>query len=209
MTTFKEFLNESSLGRVYQHTQSRNMGMITAFRGRREGLPAGSTDLLAVNRAKNRALLKDIYQSNYPGFIKVQGHYIEQYGTDSPIPVKEESFLVLGTDGDDHGKLKKLLIQWGIKYDQETVLYKAWDSPNAVLIGTSASSSWLPLGQEQSIGTWHPSRVGEIYSTLKNGRKPSFAFGESVESPDPDLVGLHWSFIVPRSFFMRGHNVAF
>ena len=95
MKTFKTLLDESSLGRVLQHTKGRNIGMITAHRGENSA---------EENNARNKELEGHIRKAGF-GFIKVKGRYIENHGTPEARAVDEHSYLVVGKKGDDGGHL--------------------------------------------------------------------------------------------------------
>lgn len=165
----------SSLSRIIDHIQNRNLGIISASRGiypEKENLQRSSD------------LEKDIRGSGF-GFVKMKGHYIEGFGTETPSePSKELVFFVIGEKGEDNGKLKGTLKTLANKYDQESVLYKKFDDPNAVLIGATEKNekgepTWPGLGVEVNVGTFHPEKIGTFYTQMKSGRK--FVF-ESIET---------------------------
>lgn len=174
--TFLQFLNEQSddwqvldeagLSRVLAHIATRNLGIITAFRG-------GSGTPLEQNRAKNRQLKNDIRQAGF-GFIRLQGSWPENEGTPEEVQVIEESFLVIGREGDDHGALKGFLKKAGAKYQQDAIVYKPWNTPNASLIYMSNPQTL------QSIGTFslNPANIDKMYSKFK-GHK--FVFHQMSE----------------------------
>lgn len=171
---------ESSLNRVWQHTQNRNIAMLTSQRG----------ELSDEENKQRYGELKHAIRSAGYGYIHVQGAYTENKGTPQERKVKEHSFLVVGKKGDDSGALKGFAKQMGEKYGQESVLHKKFDEPHANLIGTSEKSEWLKKGQEQSVGEWHPNRAGEFHSILRNrhGHEKTFTF-ESVQ-PLTDITFL-------------------
>lgn len=167
---FRQYaLHESSLGRIYQHSQKNTIGTITAFR-------AGNT--LAVNRNKNKPL-ENAIRSNGFGFVNVTGHYIESPGTPEQRKVVEESFLVISSPN-DNGKLKGFLKKWGAICEQDSVLYKV-PNEKAVLIGTKAGV-WPGLGVEEVIGDFKPNKIADLYSKLKGGR--TYVFEGVTESPN-------------------------
>ena len=162
-------LQEASLSRVMKHTQERPIAIITAFRGdfaRKE------------NDARNRKLMTDIRGAGY-GAIKVQGKYVEGFGTPEARDGDgmEISYVVVGNQGDSSGNLKGFAKKVGKKYDQDSVLYKdAGDDQLAILIGTNGTA-WPGMNKEVELGKWHPNRVPEFYSKMRGG---TFAF-ESVQ----------------------------
>lgn len=162
-------LTEASLVRLYGHTVNRNVGVVTAFRGRYT---------LPENRTRNAKLASDIRAAGF-GYYKMEGHYIEGYKTAKQNDVHEEVFFVIGDEGKDNGKLKGFLKKWGAKYNQDSILYKQFDSKKAVLIGTQSKDedgnpvTFPGMGNESSVGEFHPMRMGEFYSKMKG---KSFTF---------------------------------
>lgn len=177
MKSFKTLFNESSLARVQQHTQGRNIGMITAHRGE---------NTAEENKSRNKELEGHIRKAGY-GFVKVKGRYIENHGTEHAKAVDEHSYLVVGKKGDDKGHLKHFLKKHGEKYGQDSVLHKPHDSEHATLHGTK-EGGWPGKDKEHAVGKFHANRTPEFHTAMKGKR--SFAF-ESVE------------FLTPVSFFSR------
>jgi beta-glucosidase/6-phospho-beta-glucosidase/beta-galactosidase len=170
-----QVLDEASLIRLWQHTQERNIGIVTAYRGRYP---------VSENKKRNAQLQADIRSAGF-GFYKVEGHYIEGYGSEVSKDVKEQAFLVIGEKGNDSGKLKGLLKKWGAKYNQDSVLYKSFDG-KGLLIGTQAKDEdgnavdFPGFGKEVSVGDFKPMKVSQFYSKMKG--KP-FVF-ESYQEAD-------------------------
>jgi hypothetical protein len=187
MQSFKQFVgepqvfNEYSLARVHQHTQNRNIGMMTAHRGE------FTAD---ENRERNRQLEDDIRKHGF-GFTHVKGRYIENHGTPQARPVDEHSYLIHGKAGNDNGELKHFLMHHGEKYGQDSVLHKAHDAEHAHLIGTR-EGGFPGKGVSHQVGKWHPNRAGEFHSVMRgrHGAGRTFAF-ESIQ------------FLVPKSFSVR------
>ena len=121
-------LDEGSIARLYQHTIDRNIGIVTAFRGRYTK---------TENLARNAKLQSDIRGAGF-GFYRLEGHYIEGFGSEASKDVKEQSFLVIGDLKEDSGRLKGMLKKWGAKWNQDSVLYKSNTGKNAVLMGTQS-----------------------------------------------------------------------
>jgi hypothetical protein len=168
-------LNEASLSRLWKHTQERNIGMVTAFRGRYTK---------GENLKRNSQLRNDIRAAGF-GFYTVEGHYIEGYGSEKSKDVKEQTFLVIGDKGDDKGRLKGFLKKAGGKYNQDSVFYKSFND-KAMLIGTQSKDEeghaveFPGLNVEFSVGTFNPMKMGQFYSKMKG--KP-FVF-ESYEEAE-------------------------
>lgn len=170
MFTFRDkMLHESSLSRIYQHSKESNMGMITAYRGQYSK---------QQNEKRNSSLISDIRSAGF-GYIPVKGFYIENPGTPEEDKVTENSFVVISS-ANDSGRLKGFLKRMGVKYDQDSVLYKDAANEQAVLIGT-ASGRWPGIDTEVQVGTWHANQIGDYYTKMKGHR--NFRF-ESVEPPE-------------------------
>lgn len=168
-------LDEGSLSRLWKHTTERNIGMLTAYRGRYP---------VSENKKRNAKLQADIRSAGF-GFFRVEGHYIEGYGSEVEKDVKEQSFLVIGEIGNDNGKLKGFLKKWGAKYNQDSVFYKSFDN-KGMLIGTQSKDEdgnavdFPGMGTEYKVGDFHPMKMGQFYSKMKG--KP-FVF-ESYQEAD-------------------------
>lgn len=148
-------LDEAGLSRILTHIETRNIGFVTAFRG-------GSSVPLEQNRARNRQLQSDIRQAGF-GFLRVQGSWPENEGTPEEQQVVEESFLVIGKEGDDNGQLKGFLKKVGAKYNQDAVIFKPWNTTTASLIFMSNPSTLEPIGTF----SLNPQNINKMYSKFK------------------------------------------
>lgn len=169
-------LTEASLVRLFQHTESRNVAILSAFRGRYTK---------SENLARSSKLEAEIRAAGY-GFYKIEGRYIEGFGSEQSKEVKERAIFVIGKLGDDKGALKGLVKKLGAKYNQDSVLFKPFDGKKAVLIGTQAKDEdgnpvqFPGLNVEYPVGEFKPMKVSQFYSKMKG--KP-FVF-ESFEQAD-------------------------
>ena len=113
MKTFSEFVNEASLGRIYQHiNDDKPFAAMTAFRkssSKKENL-------------QNNKVLKSLVKSADFGFVEVIGSYPEPQDDGEVVVVKENSIFIFGKRSDDEEVLKKLVKQLGKKYEQDSVL---------------------------------------------------------------------------------------
>lgn len=187
-------MNESSLTRIKSHIENRNVGLISAFRGR-------YTKPENLQRTRE---LESMIRSDGFSFIKMNGHYIEGHGTPNAQDKDEVALFVIGKDGDDNGKLKGALKKYGSSFDQESVLYKAFDKDDAVLIGTvdkneDGESVWPGLGNESSVGKFNPMRVGEFYTTMKQSKNTS----KGKTEPSIPRTFTFETFEFPSSYFQR------
>jgi hypothetical protein len=165
-------LHELNLGRIYQHSKDSNIGMITAFRGEFD---------LDTNEKRNRELMAAI-RSNGFGFVPVTGFYVENPGLDDEQKVQEKSFLVI-SNKKDGGKLKHFLFRMGVKFNQDSVLYKDSSDDKAILMGT-ASGRWPGKNVEVVAGKFAAQKIGQFYTRMRNHK--TFVF-ESVE-PEENLM---------------------
>jgi hypothetical protein len=218
MKRFKEFiaeetapenviLNEASVGRLYQHVQGRNVGIITANRG---------VNTAKENLTNNRALEGHIKKAGF-GFVHVKGAYIEKRGTpEEQTHDTEHSYVVVGDKGDDKGRLKSFLHDHGKKFGQESVVYKHHDSKEAHLHYTNPVEKGLDdkpkaVGDTESLGPFHPKKIGDYHSRFLH-KKQAFSFSHSNEEIEqkPEVV-LVFEFLKQKSpvTFNEGGEVEF
>lgn len=166
-------LKEASLSRIWKHIEEgRPFGMITAFRWNFD---------LKQNLARNKQLEAAIRSAGY-GFFRMEGHYIEGFGTDNEQPVKEQSFFVIGDD--DHATFKLFLKQQGTRFEEDSIFYYDPEKKRGFLVGTN-NTGFPGKNKELDVGKWHPSKVGEFYSKMK---RQTFVF-ETIEHP-PNILSL-------------------
>jgi hypothetical protein len=105
---------------------SAPFGIITAFR---------KEPSKEENYANATKLGETIKNAGY-GFIRLDGGYVEDPET-NPTPVVEFSYFVPGTTQngvDKENHLKSLLLDEGNRYNQESIVYKAFANPQIELI---------------------------------------------------------------------------
>ena len=123
MKPFKEYLQESSLSRIWKHSQAHDYGTITAFRSARD-CGKGKPYTKKENLQRNTSLLAKLRAKGY-GVTAIKGSYIENYGSEDPeyppIEGGENSFFV--ADLQDKGRLKKDLLALGEEFEQDTVIF--------------------------------------------------------------------------------------
>ena len=133
MKTFSEFVNEASLGRIYQHIKDdKPFAAMTAFR-------KSSSE---KENLRNNKVLKTLVRSANFGFVEVVGSYPEPQDDGEVVVVKENSIFIFGKHSDDEEVLKKLVKQLGKKYEQDSVLFK-YSSGKVVL------TEWFGTGRNQ------------------------------------------------------------
>ena len=161
-------INESTLSRVWQHSQNDEtvFAILTAFRGEytRED-----------NLKRNASLAADVRGMGY-GFFYLDGYWIENQGTDDEKHVSEDSLFVIGKATDTN--FAKNIHELGNKYDQEAVVVK--DESGVELI--------FKDGSKVDIGSIKPGQLGDIYSKIrKRGKNATFIFKE--ERDDLGWIG--------------------
>jgi hypothetical protein len=195
-----------SLARLVQHCHNRYVGIITASRGKLDQ---------SANRARNRELKTLINQIGF-GYVNIVGEYIENYGTPEAYTVSEEAFMLFGSNRDDGGRMLGFLKKAGERFDQDSVLYKPFDSEQAYLIGTNHSSDYPGYGNKVDAGEFRPNRVGMFYSLLtrgggKPGLTPAAQKTFTFEGTDQtDQWGGRWKgigFYKDPTFLNRGRLV--
>lgn len=198
-------INEASLSRVHQHSQGRNIGIISAMRGERSH---------EENETAHRELAGHIRKAGY-GYVKVHSGFEENKGTPQARKVLEKSYLVIGKKGHDNDHLVNHLKKWGKQYDQDAVLHKTHDQEEASLHSLKPENKEIYHGP---VGKWHPNRAGEFSSYLHKYRsdknfefggpnnKPSAAkkgsFKDLKESVDLS-ISREVKFVIEPSFFTR------
>jgi hypothetical protein len=166
--TFKNFLNESSLSRIWKQTSEHESGTISAFRFA-EDCGNGNEFSTKENKARSSKLKAKLLKLGY-GVTKIDGTYIENYNTPNAKEVKEEPFIVI--DIKDSGNLKKDLITLGQKFDQDSVTFSL-PSGEYFLISSNTCPEGYPgngkVGVEVKLGKPLFGKNGEFHSKV-NGR---------------------------------------
>ena len=174
MKQFKEYLQESSLSRIWKHSQEHDYGTITAFRSARDCLE-GEPYTMKENLQRNKSLLAKLRSKGY-GVTAIKGSYIENYGKPTAKEVGENSFFV--TDLQDKGRLKKDLLSLGEEFEQDSVIFGKAASV-ASLHGTNKCPEGYPgYGKTVKQGGAIFAKTGEFLSRVR-GRP--FVFAESVQ----------------------------
>lgn len=196
----KTILKESSLTRIWKHVTEHDSGTITAFRYGSD-CGEGQRHTTSENRQRNGQLKSKLLSMGY-GVTAINGVYIENYGTATARPVKEESFIVV--DLKDTGNLKRDLIKLGNYFEQDSITYS---KPNGeyYLISTNDCPHGYPgngsVGKEVRLGKPLFGKSGEFHSTVR-GRP--FVF----EGINPNLSILtDYPITEIRSFIMNAKKI--
>lgn len=170
-------LIEKNLSDLISNVEGKNVGIISAFRS-------------AYDKKENLRRTKELQNDlNHAGlrFTKLTGHYIEGFGSKSEkAPKKEISFLVFADKNDDDKGLEQIMKELGEKYNQDSIIFKPFDSDSATLIGTSKHDEdgnkivFPGFKKEIELGEFKPDKMGDFYSRMK-GR--NFVFESFVFQP--------------------------
>jgi hypothetical protein len=170
---YSEILNESSLSRIWDKTQKHSCGTISAFRG----------DRTYRENDRNHKKLSAYLLSKGYSLTKIDGTYIENFGSDDEEDVNERSLFVCNHNvgGGDDGQLENDLFKMGEYFDQDSVLIIPLGGKDAYLFGTSKRDNAYPsYGQKEIVGDGKYGKVaGEFLSKIRGRR---FAY-EQIEKP--------------------------
>jgi hypothetical protein len=182
-------VNESSLSRIYRHSQEHDTGFITAFRYARD-CGKGVKYTKDENLKRNKSLLAKLQSKRY-GVTAIKGRYIEGYGTPEEKEVGENVFFVV--DLNDTGNLLKDLKKLGIEFDQDTILFVPEAEKESQLHGTNyCVPEFLKFGQVKKLTSAVFGEKGIMYSRV-NGRP--FVFKE--------LDPIQEEYNLPQGFAVR------
>jgi hypothetical protein len=173
MITFSQYIQESSLSRIWSKTQEHSCGVITGYR---------DENSKSQNKQNNREIVNYLQAKGY-SLTKVKGSYIENFGSENEKEVGEPSFFVCNhkVDGDDNGQLEKDLRKLGQRFDQDSVLIIPHGGKGAYLVGTSKrDDSFPPYGQKEVVGSGKFGKAAGQFLSRIRGRE--FAF-EDVSLP--------------------------
>lgn len=166
-------IDESSLSRIWSHTQDYTCGAITAFRGERS---------YAENRPLLSELKKYLLGKGYD-VTRISGNYIENPKEDDRVELKEPSLFVVNSkvEGYDGGELEEVLSKLAEHYEQESVLIIPPGGDDAYLLGTSQKdTAWPGYGEKAIVGRGKFGKVAGQYLSRIRGREYAF---EQVEKP--------------------------
>jgi hypothetical protein len=181
MNKIKEYLNESSLSRVWKHMKEHDSGTITAFRDKRD-CGNGKDYVHNENLKRNKSLLAKLQSKGY-SITRAKGQYIENYGSSKAKEVGETVFLVV--DIKDNGNLQKDLIKLGLDFEQDSILFMPKGGTFGTLIGTNKCPDAYPGFNIKK--TLKNPIFGDkgVFFTRVNGRPFTLKEGsETISSPE-------------------------
>jgi len=201
---WRDFLNESSLSRIHQHTQEHDTAILTAHRAAPDDSEGCITDLPAsgqeeassrkMNQERNRELKALLLRKGY-GVTRVDGSYIENFSDADPlkrVEVSESSFFVVNlSDSPDFAADMKDL---GELYCQDSILIIPQGGKGAYLYGTN-DTSFPGLGNTETVGDFGAGKEAEFMSRIR-GRP--FTFKEANEMETFDSLSRNAKWVVAK-----------
>lgn len=170
-------ISESSLSRIYNKVKSTNVGIISAHRGGGEKTPAENDENSQILRASLINAGFDV--------TKVIGTYVEQYGSDNAVEVREVSFIVAENDKTE-GKLVDFLIKEGTRFNQDSVLIKPKDKSGYLYGISKHPDAFPPYKQIVNVGFPVFGKEGEFFTSVR--RRPfTFESAEQAVAPNTNL----------------------
>ena len=120
--------------------QEHDSGIVTAFRYARD-CNMGERYTKGENKARNKELLAVLLKHKF-SVTKAKGAYIENYKKPNAREVGENVFIVV--DINDTGILKKVLLELGEKFEQDSILFIPKGGNKGILKGTNKCEDGYP-----------------------------------------------------------------
>ena len=179
LNEWRQFLNESSLSRLYRHMMAHDTAIITAYRGDPND-DSNCVDKSQVtddssNKLRNRDLKATLMSLGY-GVTSVDGSYIENFNTPEAYEVAEHSFFVVNLEDDPD--FAKYIVDLGDEFCQDAVLIIPKGGQGAYLHGTN-NSEFPGYGQKVPAGDLSFGKEKEFMTKVR-GRP--VAFTEELET---------------------------
>ena len=179
LNEWRQFLNESSLSRLYRHMMAHDTAIITAHRGNPND-DSNCVDKSQVtgetsNKIRNTDLKATLLALKY-GVTSVDGSYIENFNTPEAYEVAEHSFFVVNLKDDPD--FAKYIVILGEDFCQDAVLIIPKGGQGAYLHGTN-NSEFPGYGRRVQAGDLSFGREKEFMT--KVGGRP-MAFTEELET---------------------------
>lgn len=185
----KQVISESSLSRIQEKISKYDCGTITAFRGDptddkfcAPGFKAPSTyqpEGLSKHEINmnNNVLLNAILLDKGFSVTPIKGTYIENFGTEDELEVKENSFFVANTSTMTQEEFFNELIFLGKKFCQDSIMLIPKGGENTRLYGTN-TFKFPGLGGEYVYKKTEYGKKREFMSKVRN--RPFAAVNENV-----------------------------
>jgi hypothetical protein len=162
---WKGFLNESGLSRVLKHIQEHDCAIVTAFRDDTDE-SKDCTDKATIggdNMERNRDLKGTLMSLGY-GVTKVDGSYIEKFGTPLAKEVKENSLFCVNLK--DNSSFVSDIAQLGEKFCQDSVIVFPQGGEGIYLLGTN-NAQFPGYRNKEFTGNLAMGQEGEFMTRVK------------------------------------------
>ena len=183
----------SSYNKLVEYVNTRPCMFITAFR---------SSNSKTVNRQLNKQLTQDIHNSDLT-YIKCQGHWVENKGTQDETDAVEDTFCVVD-NGYTNDDFIKLAVAWCRKYGQEAVLVTVpsksrFDTHAIKVIGKLYNSEGNVIGRFNRTKM----TLSDVDNCFTTAFGKTFALYDSVEVNATSMVPYQTmnGFIIASSVF--------
>lgn len=163
---WRGFVNESGLSRIYKHIQEHDCVIITAFRGDPDD-GSNCTDAAIVggdNMERNRDLKATLLGLGI-GVTKVDGSYIEDFGTELASEVKEASLFCVNLKDDPN--FIDTLASLSEKFCQDSIIVFPQGGNEAYLLGTN-KAEFPGYGKKQVTGDLSMGQDAEFMTRVNN-----------------------------------------
>ena len=177
MEGWRKFINESGLSRVYKHIQEHDCAVITAFRGDpsdQSSCTENASMYEADNMTRNRDLKATLLGLG-AGVTKVDGSYIEDFGTEIANEVKENSLFCVNLS--DNANWVDTFAMLGEKFCQDSVMIIPRGGKGVYLLGTN-NAEFPGFGKTEVVGDVSFGKESEFMT--KVGGRP-FTTSESLK----------------------------
>lgn len=183
-TTRAKIDESGSLNRVWTHLQNHDIAIISAGRkylnncyqpSSEETTP--SSEQIPMTKAQNSERKKELYSiliSLGYSVTKSVGFYPEEH-LNATTEAKENSFFVVNIHDDP--KFKENIINIGVYFCQDSILFKGQKDKEAILIGTN-NSEFPGFGVIEKLGIFKGGRESEFMTKI--GGRP-FTFAEAAD----------------------------
>jgi hypothetical protein len=164
MKTIREHINESSLGRVFQHFNDVNkvIVILTAFRDENTN----------KENMKNNKIIASKLKSSGFGYFYVDGYFPENEGTELETQVNETSIFAI-SEIEDADKLIKLAHNLANSYNQDSIIVKC--KSDIYFLDKNNNKDYLSKKGKMKIG-----EIGKFYTKLRNKKiSNTFVFENS------------------------------
>jgi hypothetical protein len=191
-------VKESSLTRLWYHSEKYDIAMITAFRKKEENcFYANRFDYvkeysLEENKQRNLELKAVLLKKGW-GITNIKGSYIENFEKPNAIEVSEESFFVVNLNNDTD--FKDFMFKLGRYFCQDSILYKE-KNKEAVLIGTNYCD-FPGYNKEVKLGKFKGGKDSEFMSKVNN-RPFVFETYKSQSVNSRYIIGLYSKDIIEK-----------